>query len=75
MANEELQEQTTAEKLQLLKSPLIAEDRSDTTTLAPTKQATAPDLSLFGNRFEADCPQFQKVCKLRTRQNLLLTLK
>ncbi|EEU40210.1 uncharacterized protein NECHADRAFT_33885 [Fusarium vanettenii 77-13-4] len=60
MAIEESQEQTTAEKLQLLKSPLIAEDRSDTITLAPTKQATAPDLSLFGNRFEADCPQFQK---------------
>ncbi|KAM5348005.1 hypothetical protein ACJ41O_007829 [Fusarium nematophilum] len=62
MAKEDLQEQTAAEKLQLLKSPLIADDRSGTETLAPSthRNPTAPDLSLFGNRYEHDCPQFQK---------------
>ncbi|KAF4982410.1 hypothetical protein FZEAL_1928 [Fusarium zealandicum] len=59
MAKEEFPEPTVAEKLQLFKSPLIQENKSE--SLAPTDNiVTAPDLSLFGNRYEHDCPQFQK---------------
>ncbi|KAF4335948.1 bacterial low temperature requirement a [Fusarium beomiforme] len=50
---------TTAEKLALIKSPLVASSDSSIDGL-PTKTPTAPDLSLFGNRYEDDCPQFQK---------------
>ncbi|CAG1976197.1 hypothetical protein SNK03_012300 [Fusarium graminearum] len=50
---------TTAQKLVLFKSPLIG--RSDSSDNGPpTKQPTAPDMSLFGNRYDDDCPQFQK---------------
>ncbi|KAF7559903.1 hypothetical protein G7046_g4234 [Stylonectria norvegica] len=46
-----------AEKLRLLKSPLIHDGES-----LPPSDVTAPDLQLFGDRFEPDneCPQFQK---------------
>ncbi|RGP64128.1 bacterial low temperature requirement a [Fusarium sporotrichioides] len=50
---------TPAQKLVLFKSPLIG--RSDYSANGiPTKQPTAPDMSLFGNRYDDDCPQFQK---------------
>lgn len=51
---------TTAQKLVLFKSPLIGRSDSSDNGL-PTKQPTAPDMSLFGNRYDDDCPQFQKV--------------
>ncbi|KAF4470953.1 bacterial low temperature requirement a [Fusarium albosuccineum] len=57
MTKEEM-EPTVAEKLKLLKSPIVGGDRPE--SLPSTEPTTAPDLSLFGNRFEADCPQFQK---------------
>ncbi|PTD04385.1 hypothetical protein FCULG_00001677 [Fusarium culmorum] len=50
---------TTAQKLVLFKSPLIGRSDSSDNGL-PTKQPTAPDMSLFGNRYDDDCPQFQK---------------
>ncbi|EKJ78801.1 hypothetical protein NXS19_010079 [Fusarium pseudograminearum] len=50
---------TPAQKLVLFKSPLIGRSDSSDNGL-PTKQPTAPDMSLFGNRYDDDCPQFQK---------------
>ncbi|KAL3594841.1 hypothetical protein FPOAC2_09158 [Fusarium poae] len=50
---------TPAQKLVLFKSPLIGRSDSSDDGL-PTKQPTAPDMSLFGNRYDDDCPQFQK---------------
>ncbi|WKT45791.1 Low temperature requirement A [Fusarium oxysporum f. sp. vasinfectum] len=59
MAREDHHESATAaEKLALIKSPLVASDSS--IDGLPTRSPTAPDLSLFGNRYEDDCPQFQK---------------
>ncbi|RKL49340.1 hypothetical protein BFJ72_g799 [Fusarium proliferatum] len=59
MAREDHHESATAaEKLALIKSPLIASDSS--VDSLPTRSPTAPDLSLFGNRYDDDCPQFQK---------------
>ncbi|KAH7160951.1 hypothetical protein EDB81DRAFT_332783 [Dactylonectria macrodidyma] len=52
-------EQVSAnEKLQLLKSPVLI-DRSDSLPLT-AREGGAPDLSLFGDRFDHDTPQFQK---------------
>ncbi|KAF9772040.1 hypothetical protein IL306_010303 [Fusarium sp. DS 682] len=60
MAGENHHEKATAaEKLALIKSPLVAGSDSSIDGL-PTKAPTAPDLSLFGNRYEDNCPQFQK---------------
>ncbi|KAL6914127.1 hypothetical protein ACHAPO_002571 [Fusarium lateritium] len=50
---------TPVQKLVLFKSPLIGRSDSSDNGL-PTKQPTAPDMSLFGNRYDDDCPQFQK---------------
>ncbi|KAF5019640.1 hypothetical protein F66182_8344 [Fusarium sp. NRRL 66182] len=50
----------TARKLVLLKSPLLAENRSGSILIPPSERAPAPDLRLFGNRYELECPQFQK---------------
>ncbi|KAL4722598.1 hypothetical protein ACLX1H_010479 [Fusarium chlamydosporum] len=60
MPHEESPEAVTpAQKLVLIKSPLIG--RSDSSDYGLTaKQPTAPDMSLFGNRYDDDCPQFQK---------------
>ncbi|KAF4478513.1 bacterial low temperature requirement a [Fusarium agapanthi] len=59
MAREDQHESAiAAEKLALIKSPLISSDSS--IDGLPTRSPTAPDLSLFGNRYEDDCPQFQK---------------
>ncbi|RGP66856.1 bacterial low temperature requirement a [Fusarium longipes] len=50
---------TPAQKLVLFKSPLIG--RSDSSDNGvPIKQPAVPDMSLFGNRYDDDCPQFQK---------------
>lgn len=49
-----------ASKLALIRSPLVADSGSSFDAL-PTKRTTAPDLALFGNRYEDDCPQFLKV--------------
>ncbi|KAM0563345.1 hypothetical protein ACHAPJ_001063 [Fusarium lateritium] len=60
-ANDANEAVTAAEKLALLKSPLVAEDHSESSINAPpTKRTSAPDLSLFGNRYTDDCPQFKK---------------
>ncbi|KAM0225389.1 hypothetical protein ACHAPA_000753 [Fusarium lateritium] len=48
-----------ARKLALIKSPLVTDSGSSIDAL-PTKRTTAPDLALFGNRYEDDCPQFLK---------------
>ncbi|KAF5673805.1 bacterial low temperature requirement a [Fusarium heterosporum] len=47
------------QKLTLLRSPLVT-DSEYSTDAHSTKRTTAPDLTLFGNRYEDDCPQFQK---------------
>ncbi|KAF4450896.1 hypothetical protein F53441_6035 [Fusarium austroafricanum] len=49
----------TAEKLALIKSPLVASSDSSISR-PPTERHTGPDLTLFGNRYEDDCPQFKK---------------
>ncbi|WZH41186.1 Bacterial low temperature requirement a [Fusarium acuminatum] len=49
----------TASKLALIRSPLVTDSGSSLDAL-PTKRTTAPDLALFGNRYEDDCPQFLK---------------
>ncbi|KAF4970779.1 hypothetical protein FSARC_2249 [Fusarium sarcochroum] len=60
-ANDANEAVTAAEKLALLKSPLIAEVPSESSINSPpTKRTSAPDLSLFGNRYTDDCPQFKK---------------
>ncbi|KAK7427441.1 hypothetical protein QQZ08_006047 [Neonectria magnoliae] len=51
-------EQVVAEKLQLLKSPVLTE-RTDSLPLT-NDRGGAPDLALFGDRFAHDTPQFQK---------------
>ncbi|KAM0344253.1 hypothetical protein ACHAPU_007779 [Fusarium lateritium] len=48
-----------AQKLTLLRSPLVT-DSEFSADVHSTKRSTAPDLTLFGNRYEDDCPQFQK---------------
>lgn len=61
MSNETLsspEQVAAAEKLQLLKSPVLT-DRTDSLPLT-NRAGTHPDLSLFGDRFEHDTPQFQK---------------
>lgn len=65
MSNETLsspEQVAAAEKLQLLKSPVLT-DRTDSLPLT-NRAGTHPDLSLFGDRFEHDTPQFQKVWQL-----------
>ncbi|KAF4994447.1 hypothetical protein FGRMN_5777 [Fusarium graminum] len=47
------------QKLTLLRSPLVADSEYGIDARS-TKRTTAPDLTLFGNRYEDDCPQFQK---------------
>lgn len=63
MSHEESPETTTTgQKLVLFKSPLIGRsDSGSSDNGLPVKQPTAPDMSLFGNRYDDDCPQFQKV--------------
>lgn len=55
---DESPDEVAARKLFLLKSPLVEDE-----TTKPPVNTTAPDLSLFGDRFEANttCPQFQRV--------------
>ncbi|KAJ4006743.1 hypothetical protein NW752_010744 [Fusarium irregulare] len=62
MSHEESPETTTTgQKLVLFKSPLIGRsDSGSSDNGLPVKQPTAPDMSLFGNRYDDDCPQFQK---------------
>lgn len=62
---DESPDEVAATKLFLLKSPLV-----DDETTEPPVNTTAPDLSLFGDRFKANtsCPQFQRV-----RISLILT--
>ncbi|KAH6895770.1 hypothetical protein B0T10DRAFT_398044 [Thelonectria olida] len=50
--------QTLSEKLQLLKSPVLTQ-RTDSLPLTNGGQG-APDLSMFGDRFASDNPEFQK---------------
>ncbi|KAH7119344.1 hypothetical protein EDB81DRAFT_891824 [Dactylonectria macrodidyma] len=62
MSSETLQtpEQISAtEKLRFLKSPVLI-DRADSLPLTNGGGGGAPDLSLFGDRFDHDTPQFQK---------------
>lgn len=55
---------STASKLALIRSPLVTDSGSSIDAL-PIKRTTAPDLALFGNRYDDDCPQFLKVRNLQ----------
>lgn len=50
---------TLNEKLQLFKSPVLGL-RTDSLPLT-NRSGTTPDLSMFGDRFASDTPEFQKV--------------
>ncbi|KAI5460667.1 hypothetical protein BGZ63DRAFT_357982 [Mariannaea sp. PMI_226] len=49
-----------SEKLRLLKSPVVVRQRTDSLPPANRDPNAAPDLTLFGDRFDADTPEFRK---------------
>ncbi|KAI5463819.1 hypothetical protein BGZ63DRAFT_354066 [Mariannaea sp. PMI_226] len=49
-----------SEKLKLLKSPVITNQRTESLPLTNRDPSAAPDLTLFGDRFDQDTPAFRK---------------